>query len=101
MNYNLLQTTDIEKLKRLAIIQSEFYGWATFCYEKDSLTFSISLNDVFTYASDAYSVAEEEVDEIFDIIMNEKDRRIAYNKIILYIANKLGHKGRIELLPIK
>jgi hypothetical protein len=92
MEYNYFHVTDVEIFRRLAIINSEFYGYCSFCYipEDARLTFTISLNDVFCRGSDAYSVAAEEVDEIFDILMGEKNDKAAYDKVIAYIGGKLN-----------
>lgn len=90
MEYNYFNVTDVEIFRRLAIINSEFYGYTSFSYGEGRLAFVISLNDVFCHGADAYSVAAEEVDEIFDIVMNVKDDRHAYNKIIDYIGLKIG-----------
>jgi hypothetical protein len=100
-NHNWLNVKDIEKLKRAAIIQSEFYGFCAFVYDSNdvsTLKLTINLNDVFSYASDSYDISEDEVDEIFDILVNEKNKKAAYNKVILFIAEKRKYKGRIELL---
>jgi hypothetical protein len=101
MEYDFFKVEDPEIFKRLAVIQSEFYGWCGFDLCENVLGFNIGLNDVFFHASaDSYPVAAEEVSELFDIIMAFPNQKEAYNKIIELIGNKRREKP-IKLLEIK
>lgn len=74
-----------------ALFNAKFYGHCFWSVTGDTLSFLISLNDVFVPAADAQEVEPEEIDEYYDLLCIDDNDKANYDRVIELIKNKRGY----------